>query len=192
MSSFLRIAGAAALVLSLGLAARALPVSIFAVADADIKALVHGDAVCAALNKLIVDARIVAKLQACLNVSTIAELQIAIAACVASLKVCADALLKLGAGVVVDAAAKADIVACIAALITLIVKVCVQLSLKFGVSVVASLCAELDVCVRLLLANLDICITGIVALIVKAVLSVTVGLMAQVNLAACAKLFIGN
>ncbi|CAE6440612.1 unnamed protein product [Rhizoctonia solani] len=187
MSSFLRIAGAAALVISFGLAARALPLDIL---NINISPLNHSDAVCHALNKMI-DADIVVKLRACVNAGTIADVKVAIDACVEVIKVCADALLKIDAGVTVDAVAKADIVACIAALITLIVKVCLQLTLKFGVSVVATLFVELDACVRLLLVNLDICIAGILDLIVKACVSVTLGLLAQVKLSLCANLFAG-
>ncbi|CAE7202470.1 unnamed protein product [Rhizoctonia solani] len=185
MSSFLRFAGAAALVLSLGLAARAAP-SIFAVAD--ITALPHTDAVCAALNEMIVDAQIVAKLQACLNVKTLVELKVAMGACVAVLKACAEAIAQIGAGVHVGVAAQADIVACVAAIITLCVKVCLQLTLKFGVAAVATVCAELDVCIKTLLVNLNICIDGFVALVVKALVSVTVGLLGEVNLVLCAGL----
>ncbi|KDN35467.1 hypothetical protein RSAG8_11550, partial [Rhizoctonia solani AG-8 WAC10335] len=191
MSSFLRFAGAAALVLSFGLAARALPLGIFG--EVAIKALAGTDAICAALNHLIVDCDIVAKLTACVNVATLAELQVAIAACVEPIKACADALLNIDAGVgaAVDASVKADIVVCLVAFISLIVKVCLQLTLKFGVSVVATLLAELDLCVKLLLVNLNICIAGIMDLIVKACASATVSLMAEVSLAACAKL-LGN
>ncbi|CAE6473751.1 unnamed protein product [Rhizoctonia solani] len=188
MSSFLRIAGAAALVLAFGLAARALPLGTLL--DVNIPVLAHTNAVCETLNTMI-EADIVAKLRACVNAATLAELRVAIDACVVVIKACAEALLKVKADVVVDAAVKADIVAFVAAIVTLVVKVCLQLTLKFGVSAVATVCAELDVCVRLLLANLDVCITGILTLIVKACVSVTVDLLAKINLAACANLFIG-
>ncbi|KAJ1300180.1 hypothetical protein OPQ81_011932 [Rhizoctonia solani] len=186
MSSFLRIAGAAALFISLGLVARAAPVGILA--DIKINALISTDAVSCALNKLFVDADIVAKINACLDVTTVADLKVAVGLCVSLMKGCADELLKIGAGVALDVDAKANIVASIAALITLLVKVLLQLTLKFGVSAVATIFADIDVVLKLLLVNLNVCVDGIVALIVKAVASVTIGLLGQINLGLCASL----
>ncbi|KAG8684304.1 hypothetical protein FRC11_012293 [Ceratobasidium sp. 423] len=186
MSSFLRIAGATALFVSLGLFARAAPLGLFV--PAEINALVSTDAISCALNKLIVDAQIVAKIQACLNVESLVDLKVAVGVCVDLIKACADELLKIGAGVNVDVAAKADIVACVAAIITLLVRVCLQLTLKFGVAAVATIFADIDVCLKLLLVNLNICIDGVITLIVNAIVSVTVGLLGQVSLPLCASL----
>ncbi|KAG8683876.1 hypothetical protein FRC11_012948, partial [Ceratobasidium sp. 423] len=63
----------------------------------------------------------------------------------------------------------------------LCVQVFVALSLKFGVAIYA----EIDVVLHLLPLSLNICIEGIVVLIAKALSSVTVGLLAQVNLQLC-------
>ncbi|CAE6451159.1 unnamed protein product [Rhizoctonia solani] len=186
MSSFLRFAGAAAIVLSLGLFASALPLLSV---NAKIQAVVGVDAVCAVFHKLVVDLAIEAKIKALLACATIAELEVAVKALVAVLKICADDLLKVGAGVVVAADAKLSIIACVCSIITLLVQVLVQVCLKFGVAATASLCAQIDVCLRLLLVNLGICITGIVELIVKALATVIVTLCAQVKLDLCVALF---
>ncbi|CAE6452449.1 unnamed protein product [Rhizoctonia solani] len=188
MSSFLRIAGAAALVLSLGLVARALPVANILTIN-NIDPLVHTDAISCALNKLIVDAQIVAKLQECLNAGTAADLKVCVDLCVTVIKACADELLKIGTGVAVDAQVKADIVFCIAAFITLVVKVCLQLTLKFGVAVVATIFTDLDACIKHLLVTLNICIDGVIELVVKAIADVTLGLLVQVQLSACVSVF---
>lgn len=49
---------------------------------------------------------------------TIAQLEVAVKALVAVCSACADDLLKIGAGVTVDAEARASIVACVAAILT--------------------------------------------------------------------------
>ncbi|KAB5588338.1 hypothetical protein CTheo_8224 [Ceratobasidium theobromae] len=178
MSSFIRIAGAAAVVLSLGFLVSALPA-----ARASIPAITGTDAVSVVCAKLAVD--IEAKILALAGCGTIAELTVAVHALVAAIQICANDLLRVGAGVVVDVEAKASIVACLVATITLLAQVCVQVSVKFGLTVVAALFAEIDVVVRLLLVNLNICVGGIVALIAKALASVTVGLIAQIHLKLC-------
>ncbi|KDN44224.1 hypothetical protein RSAG8_05697, partial [Rhizoctonia solani AG-8 WAC10335] len=104
-----------------------------------------------------------------------------IAVVVALLKGCADELLRVGAGVVVAADAKASLVACIVSIITLCVQVFATLSLKFGTAI----CAELDSVLRELLANVITCVDGILALIVKVLASATAGVMAQINLKLC-------
>ncbi|CAE6451146.1 unnamed protein product [Rhizoctonia solani] len=179
MSSFLRFAGAAALVLSFGLFVRALPV-----VSVSIPTITGTDAVSVVCAKLSVS--IEAHIKALLACGTIADVEAAIKAMIVAIKICSDDLVKIGTGVVVDVDAQASIVACIAALITLIVRVCLQLSVKFGIAAVAALYAELDVCIRLLLGNLDVCIAGIVALIVKACVGVTASLLASINMKVCA------
>lgn len=180
MSSFTRFAGVAVVILSLGFLVTALPV---VKTDVIIPAITGTDAVSLVCAKLIVDIDV--KIKALLACNTIAELHVAIDVLVALFKTCADDLLKVGAGVVVDVEAKASIVACIAAVITLLVKVCAQVTVKFGIAVVAVLFVKIDVVLRLLLVNLNICVGGIVALIAKALASVTVGLLAQVHLKLC-------
>ncbi|KEP51796.1 putative transmembrane protein [Rhizoctonia solani 123E] len=184
MSSFVRFAGFAAVILSLGLFATALPLL-----NANIVACVGVDAVCISLKKLVLDLAVEAKIKALLACVTIAELEIAVKALVAVFQGCADELLDIGADVVVEADAKLSIIACVASIITLLVQVLVQVCLKFGIAATVTLCAQIDVVVRLLLVNLNICIDGIVTLIVKALATVIVTLCAQVKLDLCVALF---
>ncbi|ELU37992.1 hypothetical protein AG1IA_07973 [Rhizoctonia solani AG-1 IA] len=187
--SLLRIAGAAAVFLSLGLLARAAPIGLGVLGDITIGVLASKDAVSCALNKLIVELDIVAKLNACLNLTSIAEVQAALRVCVDAIKLCTEELLSIGVVAEIDARAKADIVATVAAIITLFLKVCLQISLKFGVALVATVVAEVDVCIKALLVSLNICIDGIIVLVVKAITSVSVGLFADVGLRLCASIF---
>ncbi|CUA77104.1 hypothetical protein RSOLAG22IIIB_12553 [Rhizoctonia solani] len=186
MSSFLRFAGAAAVVLSLGLFATALPVIVV---NAKVVGVVGVDAVCAALTKLVVDLCIEAKIKALLTCGTLAELEVAVKALIAVCQICADDLIKIGANVSVTADAQLSIIACVCSIITLLVQVLVQVCLKFGIAATVTLCAQIDVVVRLLLVNLNICIDGIVGLIVKALATVIVTLCAQVKLDLCVALF---
>ncbi|EUC59578.1 transmembrane protein, putative [Rhizoctonia solani AG-3 Rhs1AP] len=184
MSSFVRFAGFAAVILSLGLFATALPLL-----NAKIVACVGVDAVCEILNKLVVELSVEAKIKALLACGTIAELEVAVKVLIALFQGCADELLNIGADVVVEADAKLSIIACVASIITLLVHVLVQVCLKFGIAATVTLCAQIDVVVRLLLVNLNICIDGIVTLIVKALATVIVTLCAQVKLDLCVALF---
>ncbi|CAE6527703.1 unnamed protein product [Rhizoctonia solani] len=186
MSSFLRFAGAAAIVLSLGLFASALPLLSV---NANIPTVIGTDAICAVFTKMVVDLCIEAKIKALLACTTIAELEVAVKALVAVFKICADDLLKIGAGVVVEVDAKLSIIACVCSIITLLVQVLVQVCLKFGIAVTVSLCTQIDAVVHLCLINLNVCIDGIVALIVKTLASVIVTLCAQVKLDLCVALF---
>ncbi|CAE6459125.1 unnamed protein product [Rhizoctonia solani] len=184
--SFLRLAGAAAVLLSLGLFARALPMNLLG--DINVHALAATDGVSCALNKLI-EADIIGKINGCVHLDSLADVSVALNACIELIKACSDELLKIGATVTLDAKAKEDIVAFVAAIITLFVKVCLQLTLKFGVAAVARIFADIDLCIKLLLVNLNVCVDGIIALVLNALVSVTVGLMPQLNLAVCASLF---
>ncbi|KAH7332943.1 hypothetical protein B0J17DRAFT_140446 [Rhizoctonia solani] len=184
MSSFVRFAGLAAIVLSLGLFASAAPLLV----NNKIHAVVGVDAVCAVFTKLIVDLCIEAKIKALLGCATMSELEVACKALVATFQICADDLLKIGAGASVNAEAKLSIIACVVSLVTLLVQVLVQVCLKFGIAATASLCAQIDVVLRLCLENLNICIHGIMILIVKDLAAVIVTLCAQVKLDLCATL----
>ncbi|KAG8694793.1 hypothetical protein FRC08_008253, partial [Ceratobasidium sp. 394] len=58
-------------------------------------------------------------------------------------------------------------------------------SVKFGILVVLTLFAKIDICLKLLLVNLNICIGGILTLIAEALASATVGVLGQIHLSAC-------
>ncbi|KAH7332944.1 hypothetical protein B0J17DRAFT_721746 [Rhizoctonia solani] len=121
-----------------------------------------------------------AKIKVLLACVTMTDLKFAIKALVTVLQTCADNLLKIDAGVVVDVDAKASIVTCISAIIILLVKVCLQLSVRFGITVVAALFADIDVCLQSVLVNLNICVDGILVLIAKALVLVTLHVCAEV------------
>ncbi|CUA68902.1 hypothetical protein RSOLAG22IIIB_08150 [Rhizoctonia solani] len=176
MSSFLRLVGLAAVVFSLGLAVSALPI-----ANIHLKSPTGTDVVSRLFFKLCIESELEAKLKALLLCGSIQDLTVKIDVVVALLKGCSDELLKIGADVVVDADAKISLVACIVSIVTLCVQVFATLSLKFGLAI----CAEIDVVLRLLLANLAICVDGILVLIVKVLAQATVGVMAQIQLKLC-------
>ncbi|CUA77841.1 hypothetical protein RSOLAG22IIIB_12859 [Rhizoctonia solani] len=182
MPSFVQFAGLAAVVLSLGYFASAAPVSLGLFAPVNLSCT-GTDAVSLVLAKLILDLEV--KINALTACATIADLHIAADVLVALFKGCADDLLKIGAGVAVTVEAQASIVACIAGIITLLVRACIAVTLKFGLAAVIAVYAKIDVALQLLLINLNICIGGILVLIAKAIASVTVGLLAQVQLKLC-------
>ncbi|CAE6437357.1 unnamed protein product [Rhizoctonia solani] len=182
MPSFTQFAGLAAVVLSLGYFANALPTGLGLFGPVDLSCT-GKDAVSLVFAKFIVGLE--AKINALISCGTIAELSVAVDVLVALFKGCADDLLKIGAGVAVTAEAQASIVACVCGIITLLVRACIAVTLKFGLSVVLVLFAKIDLALQLLLLNLNICIGGILALIAKALASVTVGLLAQVQLKLC-------
>ncbi|KAG8727171.1 hypothetical protein FRC10_006398, partial [Ceratobasidium sp. 414] len=113
------------------------------------------------------------------------SLSVAIDALVALFKLCAHDLLKVGAAVSITADAKANTVACICSIITLLAIACAQVSAKSGIVVVLSLFAKIDLCLKFLLANLNICVGGILALIAKTIASAAVGVLGQIHLSAC-------
>ncbi|CAE6481180.1 unnamed protein product [Rhizoctonia solani] len=182
MPSFIQFAGLAVVVLSLGYFASAAPVSLGLFAPVNLSCT-GTDAISLVLAKLIVG--LDAKISALTSCTSVAELTTAVDVLVALFKGCADDLLKIGAGVVVTAEAQASIVACVIGMITLLVRACIAVTLKFGLTVVLTLFAKLDVALQLLLVNLNICIGGILVLIAQALASVTVGLLAQVQLKLC-------
>ncbi|CAE6459131.1 unnamed protein product [Rhizoctonia solani] len=180
MSSFIRFAGAAAVILSLGLFVSALPLSFV-----KIQAATGLDVVSCLFKKLIVELELEVKIKALLACKTIAEAEAAAKVVIALLQICADDLLKIGAGVQIQEDAKMSLVVCVASIITLLVQVLVQVCLKFGIAATLHICAQIDTVVRLWLDNLDICIIGVVSLVVKAVGTVILGLCAQVKLDLC-------
>ncbi|CAE7152945.1 unnamed protein product [Rhizoctonia solani] len=182
MPSFVQFAGLAAVVLSLGYFATAAPVTLGLFAPVKLSCI-GTDEVSLLLAKLILG--LDAKINALTSCGSLAELNVAVDVLVALFKGCADDLLRIGAGVVVTVEAQASIVACIAGIITLLVRACIAVTLKFGLVAVVTIFAKIDVALQLLLVNLNICIGGIIALIAKAIASVTVGLLAQVQLKLC-------
>ncbi|CAE6536432.1 unnamed protein product [Rhizoctonia solani] len=176
MSSFLRFAAVVAVVFSLGLMVTAIPI-----ANIHLKPVTGTDDISRLFIKLCIEGELEVKLKALLLCVNLEDLKVKIAIVVALLKGCSDDLLKLGAGIVLDAQAKASIVACIVSIITLCVQVFATLSLKFGLAI----CAEIDVVIRLLLTNLGICVNGLLVLIAKDLAQATVGVMAQIQLKLC-------
>ncbi|KAG9084108.1 hypothetical protein FRC06_004205, partial [Ceratobasidium sp. 370] len=154
MHAFTRVAAFIFFLLSLSFLVSALPSSP-RTPDA-ISGVIGTDPVSITLAKFVVE--IGAKVNA---------LPIAIDVLVEVINGCANELLKVSAGVEVTVEAKASIVACICSIITLIAKVCAVVSVKFGLFVVLGRLAKIDVCVKLLLVNLNICIAGILSLILK-------------------------
>ncbi|QRV72101.1 hypothetical protein RhiJN_00115 [Ceratobasidium sp. AG-Ba] len=185
MLTFTRLAGFAFVLLSLSFLVSAVPVATRTYAS--ICAPTGNDAVSLLFLKLQAD--IEAKIHALLACGTKAELQVAVGVLVALFKGCSDELLKIGAGVTIDVEAQASIVACVCSIITLLVQVCAQVSVKLGIWVVIGLFAKIDICLKLLLVNLNICIGGILVLIVKGLSGVTLGLLAQIHLGGCLGLF---
>ncbi|KAF8692834.1 hypothetical protein RHS03_08531, partial [Rhizoctonia solani] len=181
MPSFTQFTGLAVVVLSLGYFANALPM-IGLLGGAPLSCN-GSDAYSLAISKILIDCE--ACIKAIIACGTLVDLKVQVALLINILTGCSDDLLKIGAGVVVAAEAKAQIVTCIAGLITLIVRACLAVSLKFGLNVCIEIFAGVDIAIKGLLVNLDICIAGIVGLIAKSIVSVTVGLLAQVQLKLC-------
>ncbi|KAJ1300167.1 hypothetical protein OPQ81_011919 [Rhizoctonia solani] len=177
MSSIIRFASIAAALFSVGVLVSALPVAV----NATIQAPVGTDVVSRLCAKLVVEGQLEAHLKALLLCVSIEDLKVKAAVVVELLKACAQELLAIDAKVVVDAQAQVSLVGCLVGIITLCVQVLVQVSLKFGLAV----CADIDAVLRLLLVNINLCVDGILVLVAKALASVTIGLLAQVNLKLC-------
>ncbi|QRW15565.1 hypothetical protein RhiXN_03566 [Rhizoctonia solani] len=184
--SLIRIAGAAALVLSFGLLIHAMPVPQ-SIEDLHIKVCVGVNVVVHALHKMVVDGDLESKIKAMAHANTAAELKACVAVLVRLLAACTSDLVKIGANVSINADERASIVGCIASTIVLLVRVCAHVSVKLGINAVATVFADLDVHVRDLLVNLNICVGGILELIVKACVSLTVGFIDSVKLHLIAK-----
>ncbi|CCO33403.1 hypothetical protein BN14_07478 [Rhizoctonia solani AG-1 IB] len=180
MSSFIRFAGVAAVILSLGLFAAALPVIV----GIDIVTPVGVDAVSCLFKRALLELDLVPKIKALSDCKTIAELELAAKPIVVVFQVCVNELLKIGAGVQVEADAKLSLIACVTGIITLLVQVLVQVCVKFGVAATLHLCAQIDAVVHLCLIHLDVCVAGIVALVFNG-LGAVISLFVQVNLKLC-------
>ncbi|KAG8778472.1 hypothetical protein FRC12_024976 [Ceratobasidium sp. 428] len=182
MHTFTRIAAFAFILFSLSFLVSAIPTAPRHTLGA-IYLPTGGDAVSAIFIKLCVNLE--AKIKALYGCGTLVELEAALNVLLTLFGGCADELLKVDVDVVVSAEAKASIVACVCSIITLLVKVCAEVSVKFGIIAVVGLYAKLDLCLKVLLVNLNICIGGILALIVKSLTGATIGLLAKVHLKLC-------
>ncbi|KAG8694645.1 hypothetical protein FRC08_008344 [Ceratobasidium sp. 394] len=181
MHALARVAAFVFVLLSLSFLVSALPSSPRTLGA--ISGVTGTDPVSLVFAKLVIDLEV--KIKALLACATIVELDVAIKALIVALKGCSDELHKIGAGVAVDVEAKASIVLCICSIIKLIAEVCVHITVKFGLVAIVSLLAEIDLCLKVLLFNLNICIDGICVLIVKALASVTVELLVKAHLKLC-------
>ncbi|CUA69277.1 hypothetical protein RSOLAG22IIIB_08401 [Rhizoctonia solani] len=180
MLAFTRLTSILLFVLSLGFLVSALPTAV------DSKALVarHGSD---QLVTLVADLKV--KVDAHVQVIAAAEVVVDVIAkvglLVADVTACATAILAIGANIQIDASVKADIAVKVAAIITVIVNLCVSLVAKFGILVVAGLLAQIDVCLKLLVANLGVCVDGIIVLVANIVVKLGVSVLASVNLNLC-------
>lgn len=67
----------------------------------------------------------------------------------------------------------------------MIVNACVSLVAKFGILVLLTIFAKIDICLHLLLTNLDVCVEGIVILVARLVVKLGVSVFAQIHLGLC-------
>ncbi|CAE6434951.1 unnamed protein product [Rhizoctonia solani] len=179
MLAFTRLTSILLFVLSLGFLVSALPTAV------DNKALAarHGSDLVDLMVGL--QAKVDVHVKAIVAVNTIVDVTAKVALLIADVNACAAAVLALGANIEIDASVKADIAVKVAAIITVIVNLCVSLVAKFGILVVVGLCAQIDVCVKLLIANLGVCVDGIIVLIANIVVKLGVSVLASVNLNLC-------
>ncbi|QRV87127.1 hypothetical protein RhiJN_15145 [Ceratobasidium sp. AG-Ba] len=145
---------------------------------------VQADALVAACVQLKADVTVHAAVLA--KVETLVDAKAAVAVIVKDLNLAAKVFMDLGAGIELDDKVKVEVVACIAAVVSVIVQACLSLSLKLGLAVCLVIFAQLDVALRLLLVKLDICVNGILALIVKALVQVDVEALIKIKLHLCA------
>ncbi|KAF8695631.1 hypothetical protein RHS03_07987, partial [Rhizoctonia solani] len=150
--------------------------------------IASNDPLCTCINEFM------AKAKACIDVIAGCRdpitLKANIAVFVALCNAHAAQLLTIGAAVKVTAESQASIVACYAAMITLLIQTCINLTVKLGVAVVVTACVGLDAAIVLVLKNLDICIKGVVVLIVNTCKNAVVGGFPQLNFNLCANLFV--
>ncbi|QRV72211.1 hypothetical protein RhiJN_00225 [Ceratobasidium sp. AG-Ba] len=184
MHAFTRLTSFLLFILSLNFLACALPTP----ANSGSKDLairnVQADALVAACVQLKADVTVHAAVLA--KVETLVDAKAAVAVIVKDLNLAAKVFMSLGAGLELDEKVKVEVVACIAAVISVIAQACLSVSLKLGLAVCLVIFAQLDVALRLVLVKLDICVNGIVALIVKALAQVAVEALIKINLHLCA------
>ncbi|CAE6407790.1 unnamed protein product [Rhizoctonia solani] len=181
MPSFAQFAGLAIVVLSLGYFANALPTPTFF--GADVLSCTGKDAYS------LVFAKVIVEFQACIKAISackdIVEVKAQIDILCSIFHQCGDKLVAIGAGVFVTAQAKTEIIACVTGIITITVRACLALVFKFGLAVCVELFAKVDIAIQYFLLKLDLCIVGIVAVIAKSIISLTVGILFELDLKLC-------
>ncbi|CAE6452463.1 unnamed protein product [Rhizoctonia solani] len=184
MIAFSRLTTFLLFVFSLGLLTCAAPTS------AKIQDLsVRGDDVTVVVNALAaLKPKMQNHLDACAGITAEADVYARVDLLVADIKACTDIVVKVGANVHADAKIKAEIVAHIAAIVTLCAKILISLSAKLTVSVMVAICAQIDICLKALLVALNVCIEGVVTLSLKGIADHAVIVFLKFKLALCAEI----
>ncbi|KAG9089253.1 hypothetical protein FS749_001493 [Ceratobasidium sp. UAMH 11750] len=133
-------------------------------------------------------AKVKAEVAVLTGCGTVAEVKAEVDVIVDLVEVAAKVILGVGAHIEVDADIKAKIAVEVAAIISVIVQACLSVSVKIGLVLVIAIFAKIDVCLQLLLVNLGICIEGIVAVIAKLVVRISVEAIIKLHLNLCASL----
>ncbi|KAG8736998.1 hypothetical protein FRC10_008659 [Ceratobasidium sp. 414] len=181
MHALTRVAAFVFVLLSLSFLVSALPASPRTLVV--IRGVTATDPISLVLAKFVVDLE--PKIKALSTCITIAELRAAINILIVLFKGCSDDLLKIGAGVFITVEAKTSIVVCICSIIKLLAQICLQVTVKFGILATLPLLAEIDLCLSVLLINLNVCIGGILVLIAQALDSVTAGVLVNICFTLC-------
>ncbi|KAG9107963.1 hypothetical protein FRC07_008558 [Ceratobasidium sp. 392] len=184
MLAFTRLTSFLLFVLSLSFLTCALPTP----AAVDSNELVARTGGANAVLGLVVDLKVkveveVGVLAAC---ATLADVKAQVDVIVGLVEAVAKAILTIGAKIEADVELKAKIAAEVAAIINLIVQACLKVSVKFGLALVIALFAKIDICLHLLLINLGVCIEGIVGLVAKLVVDVSLQAILKLHLSLCA------
>ncbi|CAE7133128.1 unnamed protein product [Rhizoctonia solani] len=119
------------------------------------------------------------------NVKVLADVEPVLLDIVALVDVAAKDVLALGANINVDVDVKAQVAVHIAAVIRLVVNLCLALVVKLGVTALLALLVKIDVCLQLLLVNLSVVVEGIIVLVAKLVVDLTVKVFVNLNLNLC-------
>ncbi|KAG8716572.1 hypothetical protein FRC09_015558 [Ceratobasidium sp. 395] len=127
------------------------------------------------------EAKVAAKVQALGGCNNVADAKVGLVAIVDLIDAAAKAVSAVGK-VEVTADVTVQIVAHVSAMICVVLKLCLELCAKFGLTVFLALLAQLDVCLRLLVLNIDLCMQGFAALLAKAVVD------GGINLEVCLQL----
>ncbi|CAE6436359.1 unnamed protein product [Rhizoctonia solani] len=183
MLAFSRITSILLFVLSLSFLACALPTSA-----ANSNAVVVRDQSAQLLN---ICANLEADVKAKVNtvdiatVKVLADVEPVLVAIIAIVNVAIKAIIAIGANINIAVDVKAQVAVHIAACIRLIVNLCVSLVAKLGVTVLLAILVKIDVCLQLLLTNLAVVVDGIVVLVAKLLLDLTVQVFVNIRLNLC-------
>ncbi|CAE6487317.1 unnamed protein product [Rhizoctonia solani] len=183
MIAFSRLATFLVFVLSLGFLTCAAPTA----GKSHDLAIRGGD--CSTVVQALVDleAKLKGHLDVCVNADVLANVEALLLTKVKKdIDVARNAVVAVGAIADVDGKVKLDIVAHIAAVITLVAQILIKLSAKLSLSVMAKICADIDVCLKALLVALNVCIQGVLGLSLKAIVDLTVVVFIKVKLLLCA------